>query len=198
MKKKYILIIIVVAILLIFSAMFIYINEKNKNTHTDEIKLDINKVDASFGMDRAKMDADIREVYGVFMSQYKFLDDLKIPSDLNIKSTMAILINHEVKKYKNEDFNKKYDTLNNYTTIYHNEIDSRNIELKFSDKYVPLRDYFFEGTPKKSIINNTQLEIFQYENMYLAMFKYNDINFDIETTDITESELIELLKSIIK
>ena len=71
--------------------------------------------------------------------------------------------------------------------------------IAFSNEYEPLRDYFFgdEGS-KVSKINDFELTIYRYENSYMTTFKYNDINFDIETTDITEQEFIDLLVSIIK
>lgn len=43
-----------------------------------------------------------------------------------------------------------------------------------------------------------ELKIFKYNELYFTEFKYKDINFDIETTNITEQELTDLLLSIIK
>ncbi len=61
----------------------------------------------------------------------------------------------------------------------------------------PLRDYFFEFKGKKSKIGNTELEISQYNNKYMATFKFDNVYYDIETTNITENELLELLQSIL-
>lgn len=33
---------------------------------------------------------------------------------------------------------------------------------------------------------------------YYAIFSYNNINFDIETTGISEEEFIQLIKSMVK
>lgn len=60
-----------------------------------------------------------------------------------------------------------------------------------------MRDYFFEFKGKKSQIGNTELEIAQYNNKYMATFEFNNVDYDIETTDITENELLELLQSIL-
>ena len=51
---------------------------------------------------------------------------------------------------------------------------------------------------KISVIENTDVIITQYEKLYLAEFKMNDVYFDIETSGITQTELVDLLVSIIK
>ena len=50
---------------------------------------------------------------------------------------------------------------------------------------------------QKSIINNVEFEISQYQDMYIATFSYNTIYFDSETKGISEAELVELLQSIV-
>ena len=71
--------------------------------------------------------------------------------------------------------------------------------IAFSDKYEPLRDYFFDDKGSKiSKINDIELKIYKYENSYMTSFTYNNINFDIETNDISEQEFINLILSIIK
>ena len=49
-----------------------------------------------------------------------------------------------------------------------------------------------------SKIGDVNVIISKYEKMYVATFKYKEINFDIETNGITEEELVNLLESIIK
>ena len=49
-----------------------------------------------------------------------------------------------------------------------------------------------------SNINNLELKIFKYNELYFTKFNYKGINFDIETSNITEQELTDLLVSIIK
>lgn len=51
---------------------------------------------------------------------------------------------------------------------------------------------------KISKIEDTEVIITQYEKLYLAEFKMNDVYFDIETAGITQTELVDLLVSIIK
>ena len=51
---------------------------------------------------------------------------------------------------------------------------------------------------KSSIVNITIIKIMGENKNYYAIFSYNNINFDIETTGISEEEFIRLIKSIIK
>ena len=47
------------------------------------------------------------------------------------------------------------------------------------------------------MINKNEVLISKYGSSYIATFKKDSMNFDIETKGISEEELIELLKSII-
>ena len=62
----------------------------------------------------------------------------------------------------------------------------------------PLRDCYLSSEEKISKIENTDVIITQYEKLYLAEFKLNDVYFDIETAGITQKELVDLLVSLIK
>ncbi len=91
----------------------------------------------------------------------------------------------------------EYDILHDYVFTYtKNATDS--IRIAVSEIETPLRDYFMEEKDQVSKIGDTELVVGQYNNMYMATFKYNNMYFDIETEGLTESELISLLSSIIK
>ena len=51
---------------------------------------------------------------------------------------------------------------------------------------------------KSSTINGNSIKIMGENKYYYAIFSYNNINFDIETTGISEGEFIQLIKSIVK
>ena len=92
-----------------------------------------------------------------------------------------------------------YDVLHDYVFDYHTEDNiTRNITIAFSEIDEPLRDYYIDNHELKSKIGDVEMEISQYENMYIVTFSYNNLNFDIEANGITEDELVELLVSIIK
>lgn len=151
----------------------------------------INSVESNKGL--AKFDADVKIENGVSIPYFEFMSLWDFPDDFDNTEIWKTVW---VKKDKNS---KDYDILNHYERLAVNTKNNRKINISFSDEYEPLRDYFFgdEGS-KVSKINGFELTIYKYENSYMTTFKYNDINFDIETTDITEQEFIDLLVSIIK
>ena len=51
---------------------------------------------------------------------------------------------------------------------------------------------------KNSIINGNNIKIMGENKNYYALFSYNNINFDIEATGISEEEFIQLIKSMVK
>lgn len=139
----------------------------------------------------SSLDADMKIVNNVMIPYFEFLAGLAIPEDFDNKEDMRAI-------YTRSGVNpNNYDTLNNYEFHYRNTLNNREIILSFSDKYEPLRGYYIENKGKASKIGNIELIITQYKDMYIVKFKAKDINFDIETTDITEQELIALLESVI-
>ena len=72
-----------------------------------------------------------------------------------------------------------------------------NIIIAFSEIEKPLRDYYIDVGDKVSKIGDIEFIISQYKDMYIVTFNFKDIYFDIETTGITENELLELLQSIL-
>ena len=93
---------------------------------------------------------------------------------------------------------KDYSIAHDYIWDYSNEAENRTIRIAFSKIGKPLRDYYLSSEEKISKIENTDVIITQYEKLYLAEFKLNDVYFDIETAGITQKELVDLLVSLIK
>ena len=58
-----------------------------------------------------------------------------------------------------------------------------------------LKDYLSNGNLEKQ--GGTELIISQWKDMYIVTFEYNDLYFDIETTGVTENQLVDLLESLI-
>lgn len=150
--------------------------------------ININKID---NMIMADLDAQEKLLNGVNIPYIGYMIGLEIPSDFDNKENYKAI-------YVRSDRNvEKYDILNNYEFTYRNTSNNRKIIIAFSEKYVPLRDYEILDADKISKIGDVELIISQYKNMYIVKFTHKGINFDIETNDITESELISLLESII-
>ena len=61
----------------------------------------------------------------------------------------------------------------------------------------PLRDYFIEcDNPKQSKINGVDILIYGIQDSFIVWFSYEDINYDIETSNVKPEELEKLLVSI--
>lgn len=162
-----------------------YVDQENN------ITLNINEITNS-NNETFKLDADIKiaGTNGVNIpSPYK--GEIKLPKDLN--KDYGYLV------YTREDRDSKdYDILNNYIIGYTDGND-RTIEVAFSEKYKPVRDYFFsEEGSTETMINGVKLIIYNYNGTYYTTFNYNGYNFDIETSNITRHELATFLLSILK
>lgn len=163
-----------------------YVDEANNVT------LNINEINSNkVGM--PKLDADVKVVTNNdvnFPLPYKN-GLVNIPKDLD-KTDKYIFYFRENKE------SKDYNILGNYEIIYSNDND-RSINVKYSKDNKPVRDYHFDDEGSKTtIINGINLKIYKFEKIYFTEFKFNDYNFDIETSNITEQELSTFLLSILK
>lgn len=159
----------------------------NKKNESQKINLNINKINEMLA---TSLDADTKTIeIGELPEKFEFIKNIKIPEEYNIESSYNI--------YTRNDINKReYDVLHDYVFYYRK--DSMNkIIITFSEIEKPLRDYYIDVGDKVSRIGNIELIISQYKDMYIVTFNFKDIFFDIETTGITENELLELLQSIL-
>lgn len=143
----------------------------------------------------AKLDADIQEavVDKEINKSFPFVQkELNAPKDLKNYGVNRVLMTRK------DLSDKDYSVAHDYIWDYSNEAQDRTIKIAFSKVGKPLRDYHLSSEEKISKIENTDVIITQYEKLYLAEFKLNDVYFDIETAGITQTELIDLLVSIIK
>ena len=122
--------------------------------------------------------------------KYNFIKNIAIPNEYKLTDCYNVYI-------KDSQDSEKYDVLHDYVFYY--EKDSINkIRISFSEKGEPLRDYFIDNDKENiSRIGELELIISQWKEMYIVTFEYEDIYFDIETTGITENQLVDLLESLI-
>lgn len=164
---------------------------KNNSTveQTENIELNINKIKV---MSQASLDADIKTIeIKNLPERFEFMENIKVPSGFKL--------DHSYNVYTRSDINSdEYDTLHDYVFYYQKDDGEKNINLVFSEIEEPLRDYYINNTMhKKSKIGDIELLISQFNTTYIVTFNNNGINFDIETNNISENELVELLESII-
>jgi len=165
-----------------------YSNNNYTNTNLNSVTSSNSNKDMSDSVLVKKKDADYETIIKV--SKFSFLTDLNIPTDLRSEEYSEVYVK------ENED--SGYNNLQNYEFVYTNSKRDREIKIYFTDKYITVDSYMNDNNIKKTIINNTEVIIFQNINLYNVMFVYNDIYFNIETNNIEEEELINLLISIIE
>ncbi len=157
----------------------------------NNVTLNINEIDNKSGSSNFKLDADVKVVEQNDINFLKPFGLIDLPSDL-IKTYNYIFYFRENKESIN------YDILGNYEIVYTDDFE-REVSIKYSEDNKPIRDYYFsEEGSKITKIKEIELKIYKYENIYFTEFVYNGYNFDIETHNITEQELSNLLFSILK
>ena len=152
----------------------------------------VNSIDNNF--DNAKLDIDGRSeditsdnLYEI----YPLLKDIIVPNDYNI--------NGIIKCYLFNDDTGKYDKLYGYNIIYSGGNNKYIDIFILTDTIKRLRCFSIDTDEmRNSIINGNSIKIMGEDKNYYAIFSYNNINFDIETTGISEGEFIQLIKSIVK
>lgn len=169
-------------------------NNCNENSNTncvqtsnnEKISLYINSIQDK-GLTR--IDATYKSINESELKEYNEISNLNIPKTLTEKEIHAIYVrtNRET---------KNYDKLNNFEISFTDKENNKNIIISFSNENKPPRDYHF-GETNTSNIKGTTLIIGKYEDSYLTTFTYNNINFDIETRNISLEEFTNLLTSII-
>lgn len=135
------------------------------------------------------LDAESRKVNEKNLeSEFSFYNDL-VSSDL--------LKDYRVEGIYIKDSNDKYNKLNNYLVSTYTE--NKSINIAFSKDNEPLRDYFFDDKGDKyTTINGENIKIYSYKNSYIAVFSYNGVNFDIETSNADINDFKSILELIIK
>ena len=164
-------------------------NENVELGEEESLKIDLN-INRIKEAGLAKFDADIENINAEKLpGELKFMETIIIPTEFKLVDMYKIYVR------SNQDI-KKYDLLHDYVFEYQKD-EENDIRIAISTVENPIRDYYLGENNEISRIGDVELKITQYEKMYMASFRVKDIYFDIETQGITESELVETLKSII-
>ena len=136
------------------------------------------------------LDADIQTMEMTEVpANIQFINNIKVPEGYQLESSYNVYI-------RSERNIAKYDLLHDYVFSYKKD-STNSIIIAVSEIEEPLRDYYIDGGEKLSKIGDTQLIISRWKDMYIVTFEYNDLYFDIETTGVTENQLVDLLESLI-
>ena len=185
------------AIVITMASVFL-LNKKNNtsnildsNVKNNDVII-VNSIDNNF--DNAMLDIDGRSEDIITDDLYKIyplLKDIVVPNDYNI--------NEIIKCYLFNEDTGKYDKLYGYNIIYSGGNNKYIDIFILIDTTKRLRCFSINTDEmKSSIVNGNSIKIMGEDKNYYAIFSYNNINFDIETTGISEEEFIQLLKSIVK
>ena len=88
-------------------------------------------------------------------------------------------------------------TLHDYVFNYQTQ-NGGSAKIAICSFAVPLRDcLIFCDNPEKSVINGVSMEIYGYQDTFMVQFSVNGINYDIETRNMTQDGLKELLTCMI-
>ena len=183
----------------LFTIFILYRNNTldTKNANVEDIKININEVSIiqeNKDIDGLTVNNSVNEAKDyVSVPYYEILNGLDIPNDFD---------NKDYYKARSKELNpnsKDYGKINNYEYWYFNTKNNRKIIIALSDKNIPLGNTNInKENTDYSIINGIKLQIYKYRTKYIAIFSYGGFNFNIESTDITQDEFINLLKSLIK
>lgn len=178
---------ILIPICLLIAIGIGYLKYNNDNEFKDVYKFNINEINSS-KLELVKLDVDAKIVESNEINTP--FNNLVVPNDL-------IDVNYYIMYVRSNKDSKEYNVVNNIEVVYSSN-SNRMINISYSKDYKPLRDYYFnEDSSKISNINNIELKIYKYENTYFTEFTFNNYNYDIETNNISENELKDLLLSII-
>ncbi len=162
--------------------------KENDVPTTEDLKyvINFNKVEAK--KETLKLNGRI----DVIIDETKILDfnvlaNLDFPKDLK-EENYAVY-------FRSNPKNGEYDKLGHYIKRFSKG--DKNIDISYSEDNFPVRDYYFEDG-QISIIDSFHFTIYQYEEVMMTRFKYNDLFIDIETNNITHEEFVNLVKSILE
>lgn len=168
-------------------ANFSELPQMYKNNEDLKIEINVNKLDE---LVMTSLDADIKELeMNKLPKKFEFINNIAIPEEYKLESKYNVYTRENAKI-------QEYNVLHDYVFNYRKDSMNR-IVIAFSEIDKPLRDYYIKDENKISKIGDTELIIFQYEEMFIASFNCQDTNFDVETTGITIDELVSLLQSMI-
>lgn len=76
---------------------------------------------------------------------------------------------------------------------------NQNIQVAYSENGRPFRDYVLSPDESVSILDGVEILITQQPdlNLYLCVFELNGYYFDVETSQISETELLDFLLNLI-
>lgn len=121
--------------------------------------------------------------------KFNFINNINLPKSFTLDRRYNLYTRSNIEV-------SVFDILRDYVFQYR-DINGNKIVISFSEIGTPLKDYIVKNEVT-SKINNIDVYISQYEDLYIVTFMYRDLYFSIEAENVNVEELTLLLESIIK
>ena len=157
------------------------ISEKNDSIVINEIE----------GMAHAKLMVESKDILKEELpKEVKYLADNLITGEIPLSMISAY--------YTKSDYEKdEYDILHDYVLLFCDENSNKSVKISASNIEKPLRDYFFTSAEEVSKVNGVEVTIYHYEDKYIANLTKDTWKIDIETNELTQEEVLRLIKNIL-
>lgn len=202
-NKRVNIIFLILAVVLILILIFIFFFKDNININSPSLEDDI-VINYNVGgpiahvtFDQVQKETSYDDIIKMFLIK----NPINIPANVKFNSS-GCFYERERDEQGNligkSDDNSVYTKLSSCRLYFYNN-DESTISIWISKNQMPIIDYWDVNDLKKSLINNVEVIIINYKgenlNTFLVTFN-NDNYFYIETENIEETELINLLKSM--
>lgn len=168
-----------------------------------DIQLSVNEADAMISTDMdvqfAYYDKLPQDEWETVLAEFDSFTGIgydEFVSKLPDKWEMSAFYSASTRGYKDGELSDEY-SLHDY--VFEAQTDNGGrATIALCSFEEPLRDCFVDcNNPKQSVINDTSLVVYRYSDCYMVQFSYNNVNYDIETQNITLDELQSLLLGIL-
>ena len=212
MKKKILIVLVVIlAIILILGVLYLIDINRMKNNkpvffstwgydYAPPVNVNNTQIEDNIVLnDENKMKFISYDIYGRnFTEGLEELEKLNYPSSISLSRAIA--------GYVREDSNqKKYNKLHDICLYFKGGDKDFHISMAIGEEpYTDYKNMDNEADYKKSLINGNEVSILfskakntaNNKVFYVCIFKYDDVNFVVETTNLSQDEVITLIKSI--
>ena len=155
-----------------------------------EIALNINQ-----SANDMKCDGNLPSLRADMEIKHQPLEEVEIMIDdicpENFAASTPVLFSITNKGNGNEETSYEYINFSN---------ENKTIQVAYSKKGYPFRDYVLSPDEAVSILDGVEIKITKQPdmNLYLCIFELNGYYFDIETSQISEAELVDFLLNLIE
>ncbi|MBP3205120.1 MAG: hypothetical protein J6M66_06835 [Lachnospiraceae bacterium] len=144
---------------------------------------------------REKMEQEFASMLGISYADFQ-ANIFPGEADAWVKKKAYALYTHSAKSDNPEEYQ-----LYQYAFIYQRAEGEGMARIALSAPWSPLADYYLDLSvlqvpPEHSVINGVQLYIYEWRDRWFTSFEWQGVYYEVETTDLTEQEMVKLLKGL--